>query len=192
MPGHSLRLSRGRWRVFHDSNFRAMQTSLQNLHDRSWILGSKNRPRSFQAGGSGNDPDIKQALLLDGGILEALQRWQTIAPAAVYQPRELYDYDQISEFLNQLIVELATHPNADGSVSPPYNPQSLPKSWQANPDVVSAEYDNWLVARFEELRDELTKKPNVTLVPNPRRGSNAIKYLGALLDQILAMLPTGP
>lgn len=190
MPGHSLRFSRGRWRVFHDSDFRAMQTSLHNLHDQSLILGSKNKPRSFQAGGSGNDPDIKLALLQEGGILEALQRWQTTAPAAVYQPRELYDYDQITEFLNQLNIELATHPNADGSVSPPYNPQPLPKSWQA--DVVSMDYDNWMVARVEEFRDELTKKPNVTLVQNPRRGSNAIKYLSALFDQILAMLPTGP
>jgi hypothetical protein len=192
MPGHSLRLSRGRWRVFHDSNFQAMQTSLQNLHDRFWTLGSKNMPRSFHAGGSGNDLDIKQVLLLEAGTLEALQRWQTTAPAAVYQPGELTDYDQITEFLNPLNIELATHPNADGSVSPPYHAQPLPKSWRANPGLVSPEYDNWLVARVEEFRDELTKKPNVTLVPNPRPSSNAIKYLGALLDQILAMLPLGP
>jgi len=72
MPGHSLRLVRGRWKVFHGSNFRAIQNNIQNLNGRFLTLGSKHKPRAFQAGGIGDDPDVKQILLLEAGILEAL------------------------------------------------------------------------------------------------------------------------
>lgn len=192
MPGHSLRLIRGRWKVFHGVSFRDIQTNLQGLHDRFRNLGSKHRPRNFQVGGSGNDPDVKQVLLLEAGILEALQRWQTATPAAVYNPSELYDYDQMTELLNKLNSELAAHQNADDSYSGAYNEQPLPQTWQAHPDIVSAEYDNWVIARVEEFRDELTKKPKVKARPNPKRGKDALKYVGAILDQILQMLPANP
>ncbi|HYB90985.1 MAG TPA: hypothetical protein VEC38_08065 [Candidatus Binataceae bacterium] len=98
----------------------------------------------------------------------------------------------MTELLNKLNSELATHQNADGSYSGAYNERPLPKTWQANPDVVSAEYDNWVVARVEEFRDELTKKPKVKPQPGPRRGNDPLKFVGAILDQILRMLPAYP
>src|SRR5208282_5795274 len=117
MPGHSLRLVRGRWRVFHGASFQETESSVQDLHDRFRTLGSKHRPRNYQCGGIGNDPDIKQILVLEAGILEALQRWQTDQSADVYNPSERHDYDQITELLNKLNSELAKHQNDDDSYS---------------------------------------------------------------------------
>lgn len=84
MPGHSLHFNAnlGRWTVFHGPSFEGTEFNLQDLYVRFQILGSKNAPRYFRCGGTGNDLELKYIALLEAGILEALQRWHPENPSA--------------------------------------------------------------------------------------------------------------
>jgi hypothetical protein len=176
--------------VFHGPDFTGIRDTSKNLHDKFRSLGSEQQPRSYKCGGVGSDPDVKLVVLWMAGMLEGLQRWRQDAPAPVYAPTEAYDYDQITEFLNQLIQELRdNHDNVGGQLSPPWTPQPLPKSWQANPDQVSGEYDEWVRARVREFRDELKLKTNIAIKPDPQPVADALGEVSALLKQILSMLP---
>lgn len=200
MPGHSLHFNKklGRWTVFHGKSFDDTEFNLQDLYIQFQILGSKNAPRYFKVGGIGNDLDLKYIALVEAGILEALQRWHPenppAKPADVYYPTEVFDYDQITELLNALNIELASHQNADGTPGHTYTEQPLPRSWQVSPNDISPEYDEWVVARVEEFRNELKNKPKVTMKPDPQppKQNDPIKYVGSILIQILNMLPRTP
>jgi len=158
MPGHSLYRILRRWRFVHDGGFIAITKVAPQLHKRFLVLGSKHKPRPYRAGGDGLDQDVKQILTLEAGILEALQRWQTDLPNPVYDPVQARDYDQIAEFGVALIKELRTKKNRPGLVSAPWNEPPLP-GW--HDDTQSKAYDQWLLDRAIEFREELRLKPTV-------------------------------
>ena len=158
MPGHSLYRILRRWRFVHDGGFIAITKVAPQLHKRFLVLGSKHKPRPYKAGGIGLDQDVKQILSFEAGILEALQRWRTDSPDPVYDPVQAYDYDQITEFAVELIKQLREKKNRPGLVSAPWTEPALP-GW--SDDTQSKAYDQWLLDRAIEFREELRLKPTI-------------------------------
>lgn len=189
MPGHSLYRIRRRWRFVHDGGFIALTQAAPQLHKRFLVLGSKHKPRPYKAGGSGQDQDVKQMLSFEAGILEALQRWKTDKPRKVHDPTQSTDYDQITEFLIEIMKELRSKKNRPGEVSAPWKEPSLP-GW--HDDTQSAEYDQWLLDRAIEIREELRLKPTIKQkFKGPKKTpAGSLGPVADVLNEMLDMLST--
>ena len=189
MPGHSLYRILRRWRFVHDGGFIALTKVVPQLHKRALVLGSNHKPRPYKAGGIGLDQDVKQMLSLEAGILEALQRWRTDLPAPVHDPVQSRDYDQITEFLIELMKELRSKKNRPGLVSAPWNEPPLP-GW--HDDTQSKAYDQWLLDRAIELREELRLKPTVKqkFKAPKKTPPGSLGPVSDVLNEILDLLST--
>ncbi|MGB0060429.1 hypothetical protein [Candidatus Binatus sp.] len=189
MPGHSLYRIRKRWRFVHDGGFIALTNVIPQLHKRFLVLGSKHKPRAYKAGGIGLDQDVKQILSFEGGILEALQRWRTDSPKPVYDPVQGSDYDQIAEFLVELIRELRSKKNRIGLVSQPWTAPPLP-AW--HDDTQSKVYDQWLLDRAIEFREELRLKPTIKrkFKTPAKTPGGSLGPVSDVLNEVLDLLST--
>ena len=189
MPGHSLFRIRKRWRFVHDGGFIAITNVIPELHKRFLVLGSKHKPRPYRAGGTGLDQDVKQILSFQAGILEALQRWRTDSPKSVHDPAQDRDYDQITEFFVELIKELRSKKNRVGIVSPPWTAPPLP-AW--HDDTQSKAYDQWLLERVIEFREELRLKPTIKQKSRHRKKTppGSLGPVSDVLNEIVDLLST--
>jgi hypothetical protein len=108
-------------------------------------------------------------------------------PNDTHDPVSEYDYDQVTEFLVELNIELRKHQNRDGSYSAPYKAPKLPP-W-SDPSQYDA-YDDWVRDRVVEFVEELKLKPGVAHPPPKkfRAGTKSLAEVARLLEQIPDLL----
>jgi hypothetical protein len=99
------------------------------------------------------------------------------------------DYDQITEFSLELIRELRRKKNRVGLVSKPWTPPPLP-AW--HDDTQSKAYDQWLLDRAIEFREELRLKPTIKAKgKRPKKTPpGSLGPVSDVLNEILDLLST--